>query len=142
MGWSGTTGAIGSAAGQAAYDGVRFAWLGGNGYGSRESLSQAVSIPASATAAELSFALHIDTAEFDTPNYPYDKLTVTVRDAAGQLLGTLASFSNLSRASGYQVHAYSLLAYKGQSVTLTFDVREDVSLQTSFVIDKVSVRTQ
>ncbi|MET0856435.1 MAG: M4 family metallopeptidase [Telluria sp.] len=142
MGWSGTTSAIGSAAGQAAYDGVRFAWLGGNGYGSRESLSQAVSIPASATAADLSFALHVDTAEFDSPNYPYDKLTVTVRDAAGQLLGTLASFSNLSRASGYQVHAYSLLAYKGQTVTLTFDMREDVSLQTSFVIDKVSVRTQ
>jgi Zn-dependent metalloprotease len=141
-GWSGSTGAIGSHAGQVAYDGTRFAWLGGNGFGMRESLSQPVSIPASATAADLSFAMHIDTAENNAPNIAYDRMTLTVRNATGQVLGTLASYSNLNQAAGYQLRSFSLLPYKGQTITLNFDMREDYSLQTSFVIDKVSVRTQ
>ena len=141
-GWSGSTFVIGSYAGQVAYDGTRFAWLGGNGYGVREVISQPVTIPASATAADLSFALHIDTAENNAPSIAYDRMTLTVRNAAGQVLGTLATYTNLHQATGYQVRNFNLLTYKGQTVTLNFDLREDYSLQTSFVVDKVSVRTQ
>ncbi|WP_426174596.1 M4 family metallopeptidase [Massilia sp. TWR1-2-2] len=141
-GWSGSTSAIGSHAGQAPYDGVRYAWLGGNGFGARELISQPVSIPAEATSAKLSFALHIDTAEDNAPNMAYDRITLSVRNAAGEVLRTLASYTNLSQASGYQMRRFSLLAYKGQTVILTFDSREDFSLQTSFVIDKVSVLTE
>ncbi|WP_426113971.1 M4 family metallopeptidase [Massilia sp. PWRC2] len=139
-GWAGTTGAIGAFAGQSAYDGSRFAWLGGNGTTSTETLTQAVLIPSTATAATLSFALHIDTAETGTT--AYDKLVVTVKNSSGTVLGTLATYSNVNQASGYQIRTFSLLPYKGQTVTLSFAMTEDSSLQTSFVVDKVSVITQ
>jgi hypothetical protein len=140
-GWAGTTGVIGSYAGQTAYEGTRFAWLGGNGTTASETITQAVAIPSTATAASLSFALHIDTAETTTTS-AYDKLVVTVKNSAGTVLGTLATYSNLNKATGYQIRTFSLLPYKGQTVTLSFAMTEDSSLQTSFVVDKVSVLTQ
>nr|WP_269106694.1 M4 family metallopeptidase [Massilia sp. TS11] len=140
-GWSGTTGVIGTWSGQPAYDGSKNAWLGGNGSTATETLTQAVTIPSTATSATLSFALHIDTAETTTSS-AYDKLVVSVKNSAGSTLGTLATYSNLNKASGYQTRSFSLLPYKGQSVTLSFVMTEDSSLQTSFVVDKVSVITQ
>jgi Zn-dependent metalloprotease len=140
-GWSGSTFVIGSYAGQAPYDGTRFAWLGGNGYAARETISQPILLPTSITSAKLSFALHIDTSE-NTSSIAYDSMVVQVRNSAGQVLGTLATYTNLNKAPGYQIRTFSLLPYKGQTVTLTFDMTEDYSLQTSFVVDKVSVVTQ
>ncbi|MES2151616.1 MAG: M4 family metallopeptidase [Pseudomonadota bacterium] len=140
-GWAGTTGVIGSFAGQTAYEGTRFAWLGGNGTTASETLTQALLIPSTATSAQLTFALHIDTAETTTTSI-YDKLVVTVKNSSGAVLGTLATYSNLNKATGYQVRTFSLLPYKGQTVTLSFAMTEDSSLQTSFVVDKVSLVTQ
>ena len=139
-GWGGTTGVIGSFTGQTAYEGSKFAWLGGNGQTATETLTQSVTIPSTATSASLSFALHIDTAE--SGSTAYDKLVVTVKNSAGTVLGTLATYSNVNAASGYQTRTFNLLAYKGQTVTLSFAMTEDSSLQTSFVVDKVSVITQ
>jgi hypothetical protein len=62
--------------------------------------------------------------------------------SAGTVLGTLATYSNANKATGYQVRSFNLLAYKGQTVTLSFAMTEDASLQTSFVVDKVSLITQ
>jgi Zn-dependent metalloprotease len=140
-GWSGTTGVIGAHNGQAPYEGTRFAWLGGNGRRATETLTQRVNIPATATAATLSFALHIDTAE-TTATGIYDTLAVTVRSSNGAVLATLATYSNLNPASGYQIRTFDLLAYKGQTVTLSFAMREDRSKQTSFVLDNVSLLTR
>jgi Zn-dependent metalloprotease len=140
-GWAGTTGVIGAYAGQTAYDGTRFAWLGGNGVTASETITQAVVLPSTATSASLTFALHIDTAETTTTTV-YDKLVVTVKNSAGTVLGTLATYSNLNKATGYQIRTFNLLPYKGQTVTLSFAMNEDSSLQTSFVVDKVSVLTQ
>ncbi|MDQ2988189.1 MAG: M4 family metallopeptidase [Pseudomonadota bacterium] len=140
-GWAGTTGVIGSFAGQTAYDGTRFAWLGGNGVTASETITTTAVLPSTATSANLTFALHIDTAETTTTSV-YDKLVVTVKNTAGTVLGTLATYSNLNKATGYQIRSFSLLPYKGQTVTLSFAMTEDSSLQTSFVVDKVSVITQ
>jgi hypothetical protein len=98
-----------------------------------------VQIPATASSAQLSFALHIDTAE--TSNTAYDTLTVSLRPASGGAV-TLATYSNLTPADGYQPRSFDLLPYKGQTVTLTFTMREDRSKQTSFVLDKVSLLTK
>jgi Zn-dependent metalloprotease len=136
-GWSGTTGVIGSHAGQTAYEGTRFAWLGGNGRTSTETLTQSVAIPAAATSAPLSFALHIDTSE--TRAVVYDRLVVTVKSSSGAVLATLATYTNVDAAAGYQIRSFDLLPYKGQTVTLSFAMREDRSKQTSFVLDKVSL---
>jgi Zn-dependent metalloprotease len=142
-GWSGTTGAIGSWAGsgEAAFEGSQFAYLGGNGSTATETLTQAIVLPSAATSATLSFALHIGTAETTTSTI-YDKLVVTVKNASGTVLGTLATYSNLNKASGYTTRTFSLLPYKGQTVTLSFVMTEDSSAQTTFTVDKVSVITQ
>src|SRR5471030_1115581 len=139
-GWAGTTGVIGNYSGQTAYEGTKFAWLGGNGTTASETITQAVTIPSTVTSATLTFALHIDTAE--TGSTAYDKLVVTVKNSAGSVLGTLATYSNVNAASGYQVRTFNMSAYKGQTVTLSFAMTEDSSLQTSFVVDKVSLITQ
>ncbi len=131
------TGVIGAYAGQTAFEGTRFAWLGGNGATATETLTQSFAIPSTSTAATLSFALHIDTAE-TTTSTAYDKMVVTVKNSSGTTLGTLATYSNLNKAAGYQTRTFSLLPYKGQTVTLSFAMSEDSSLQTSFVVDKVS----
>jgi Zn-dependent metalloprotease len=142
-GWSGTTGAIGAWAGsgETPFEGSQFAYLGGNGKTTTETLTQAVALPSAATSATLSFALHIGTAETTTTTQ-YDKLVVTVKNASGTVLGTLATYSNLNKASGYATRTFSLLPYKGQTVTLSFAMTEDSSAQTTFTIDKVSVVTQ
>ena len=136
--WAGSTGVIGAYSGQTAFDGTRFAWLGGNGSTASETITQSFAIPSTATSANLTFAMHIDTAE-TTTSTAYDKMVVTVKNSSGTTLGTLATYSNLNKAAGYQTRSFSLLAYKGQTVTLSFAMNEDSSLQTSFVVDKVSV---
>jgi Zn-dependent metalloprotease len=136
--WAGSTGVIGAFAGQTAFDGTRFAWLGGNGSTATETITQSFAISSTATSANLTFALHIDTAE-TTTSTAYDKMVVTVKNSSGTTLGTLATYSNLNKAAGYQTRSFSLLPYKGQTVTLSFAMTEDSSLQTSFVVDKVSV---
>jgi hypothetical protein len=55
------------------------------------------------------------------------------------VLSTLATYTNLDAAAGYQIRSFDLLPYKGQTVTLSFAMREDRSKQTSFVLDKVSL---
>ncbi len=140
--WSGSTGVIGNwstnVPAQTAYEGVNCAYLGGNGKTATETLYQTVAIPASATSAVLSFYLHIDTAE--SGSTVYDKLSVQVRNSAGTLLKTLATYSNANAASGYQLRSFDLSAYKGQTVRVHFNMVEDASLQTSFVVDKVALK--
>jgi Zn-dependent metalloprotease len=140
-GWGGNTWVIGDYAGQRPYDGSHFAWLGGNGYARDETITQTVAIPSNASVATLNFALHIDTTE-TTTSVAFDTMVVTVKNSAGAVLATLATYSNLNQAAGYQVRNFDLLAYKGQTVTLSFASTEDRSLQTSFVLDRVSLITQ
>ena len=81
---------------------------------------------------------HIDTAE-TTTSRAYDKLTVQVLNSSGTVLKTLATYSNLNKAAGYAERSFDLSAYRGQTVRLSFKATEDTSLQTSFVLDQVSL---
>ena len=136
--WAGTTGDIGTFTGEPAHTGTKDCWLQGNGSTSSENIEQTVSIPASATSAVLTFFLHIDTAETSTTT-AYDTLKVQVRNSAGTVLGTLATFSNLNKAAGFAQQTFDLTAYKGQTIQIYFLGSEDASLQTSFVLDDVSL---
>ena len=136
-GWTGTTGDIGSFSGEAAFQGTRNAWMGGNGSAITETLAQTLTIPAASTSAILSFYLHIDTAE--SGSTVYDKLQVQVRNTSGTVLKTLATYSNVNAATGYQQRTFDLTAYKGQTVQIYFTETEDASVQTSFVLDNVSL---
>jgi hypothetical protein len=75
-----------------------------------------------------------DTAETSTST-AYDKLTVTARSA------TLATCSNLNKATGYVRKTFDLSSYAGSTVALKFSGVEDTSLQTSFVVDDTAVTT-
>ncbi|MFG1775005.1 M4 family metallopeptidase [Micromonospora sp. NPDC049051] len=137
--WTQTSGVIGQhGTSQPARTGTWNAWM--NGYGSTrtETLSQSVSLPAGCTSYNFSFWLHIDTAE-TTTGTAYDTLRVQVLNSSGTVLATLATYSNLNKAAGYSQKSFSLAAYKGQTVTLKFTGVEDVSLQTSFVVDDTAL---
>jgi Putative Ig domain len=131
--WTSTAGVINpNGAGETAHSGSWYAWLDGYGFTHTDTLSQTVTIP-SGCAGTFSFYLHIDTAETTTTT-KYDNLTITANGT------TLATFSNLNHASGYQFHSYPLTGLTG-SVTVKFSGTEDVSLQTSFVVDDTAVNT-
>ncbi|MEV6879304.1 M4 family metallopeptidase [Amycolatopsis sp. NPDC051128] len=131
-GWTASSGVIGqNGSDQPAHGGTYNAWLDGYGSAHTDSLAQSVSIPAGCHAT-LTFYLHIDTAETSTST-AYDKLTVTNGST------TLASYSNLNKASGYVLKTVDVSSAAGGTLSLKFTGVEDSSLQTSFVIDDAAV---
>ncbi|MFT2014858.1 M28 family peptidase [Streptomyces sp. 796.1] len=130
--WTGSTGAIGAQAGQSPHEGSRYAWLGGYGNATSDTISQTVTVPTGCAKATLSYWLHVDTDE--TENTPYDQFTVKVNGA------TVQSLNNTDAAGGYQEHSVDLSQYLGQQVTVTFTSVEDAYLQTSFVVDDVTLK--
>lgn len=138
--WSGTTSDLGAWSGQPAHGGARCAWICGNGSTATETLYQQVTIPSTATKATLSFWLHIDTAE--SGGTAYDTLLVRMLNSSGNVLKTLGSWSNVDAASGYVKKSFDVTTLKGQTVRIHFKGAEDYSLQTSFVVDDVSLAVQ
>lgn len=138
--WASTSGVIGQygSSGQPTHGGTWNAWLDGYGTSHTDTLSQSVSLPAGCTSYNFSFWLHIDTSE-TTTGTAYDTLRVQVLNSSGTVLATLATYSNLNRAAGYSQKSFSLASYAGQTVTLKFTGVEDISLQTSFVVDDTAV---
>jgi hypothetical protein len=132
IGWTATTGVIGqNGLAEPARTGTWDAWLDGNGTSTTDTLSQSFSIPAGCRAS-LSFYRHIDTAETTTTKRN-DRLTVTLGST------TVAGYSNLDAASGYQQATFDVSSFAGQTLTLTYTGVENRSRQTSFVIDDTSV---
>jgi hypothetical protein len=129
--WSASAGVIDSSAGQPAHTGSWKAWLDGYGTTHTDTLTQSVTIPAGC-AATFTFWLHIDSAETTTTT-AFDKLTVK----AGAT--TLATYSNLNKATGYSQKSFNLSSFAGQTVTISFSGTEDTSLQTSFVVDDTAL---
>jgi Zn-dependent metalloprotease len=129
--WTATAGVIGAQS-QPPHSGSRNAWLDGYGTTHTDTLSQSVTIPAGCSSSTLTFWLHIDTAETTTTTQ-FDRLTVSLGST------TLATYSNLNRAAGYQQRSFNVGSFAGQTVTLTFRGTEDSSLQTSFVIDDTAL---
>ncbi|UUZ61430.1 M4 family metallopeptidase [Nocardioides sp. B-3] len=133
--WAGTTGLITTNTGRPARTGSYKAWFGGNGSTSTENLTQTVTIPSTATAANLSYWIRTDTAESGSTVYD----TLKIRVIVGGVTSTLRTFSNVGTNSTYTQFSHSLLAHKGKAVTVKFLMNEDSSLQTSFVVDDTAV---
>jgi hypothetical protein len=129
--WSSTAGVIDNSSGRPARTGSWKAWLDGYGTTHTDTLSQSVTIPAGC-AATLSFWIRIDSSE-TTTTIQYDKLTVK----AGST--TLATYSNLNENTTYTQKSFNLSSFAGQTVTINFTGTEDISLQTSFVIDDTAL---
>ncbi len=139
--WVPTAGVIDNSTGEAAHSGSWKAWLDGYGTTHTDSVYQDVSIPSTATSATLTFWLHIDSSE-TTTTAQNDKLQVQVRNTSNTVLSTLATYSNLNKASGYTQKSFDLTSFKGQTVRVYFLGTENSSRQTSFVIDDTALNVQ
>ncbi|MGZ8381812.1 MAG: M4 family metallopeptidase, partial [Nitrospira sp.] len=139
VGWSNTSGMqIGTILGQTAYDGTKMAKFCGTGSKMSVALYQSIAIPANASPVTLSFALHVETKETST-GVARDTFAVQIRNDSGAILKTLATYSNLSAATGYKVYSFDLAEYKGQTIQLYFLGAEDGALSTGFILDKVNL---
>jgi hypothetical protein len=136
--WSVTSGVINNSTSEPPHSGSWDAWMDGYGTTHTDTVMQQVTIPAAATAATLTFWLHIDTAETSTTT-AFDTLTVQVRNSSGTVLSTLATYSNLNHNTGYSQKSFNLLSFKGQTIQILFTGSEDFTLQTSFVVDDVNL---
>ncbi|WP_249161826.1 glycoside hydrolase family 9 protein [Actinospica acidithermotolerans] len=125
-----------NASGETAHGGSWMAWFDGNGTKDTDTLSQSVALPSSCTSATLSYWLHVDTTESTSTAKP-DTFTVQLLDSSGNVLTTLATFSNLNAASGYTQYSYNVSSYLGKTVTLKFSGTETDTDggTTSFVDD-------
>ena len=120
---------------------------GGTGYiyfGNANSVTgqsyQQVAIPTTATGT-LTFWLNVTSAETTTTTQ-YDKLFVEVRNTAGTLLATPATYSNLNKGTAgvYSQKSLSLAAYKGQTVRVQFRTTTDNSAITTFRVDDAALQ--
>jgi PKD repeat protein len=136
--WSATSGVISNHTQEPPHSGTWDAWLDGYGTTHTDTLSQTVTLPTGCTNYNLSFWLHIDTAETTTTTV-YDTLKVQILNSSGTVLSTLHTYSNLDHITGYAQHTFSLSSYAGQQITLKFTGSEDFELQTSFVIDDTAI---
>jgi hypothetical protein len=96
----------------------------------------------SGTAPSLTFWLNVITNETTTTT-ANDVLYLEIRNTAGTLLQTVATYSNLDRGSpGVYVQrgAFNLSAYAGQTIRVQFRVTGNGSLPTSFLVDDIAVR--
>jgi subtilisin family serine protease len=138
-GWTTSSGVIdGTTSGNAPRTGTYKAWLNGYGTTRTEFAYQDITIPSTACSATLSFWALITTSETTTTT-AYDKLAIQIRNSAGTVLATLATYSNLDKGTAYVQRTFDLAAYKGQTIRVYFNGTEDASLKTSFFIDDTAV---
>ena len=138
--WVGSgTGYFYTNAGTYPHGGTSYIYFGVNNSVSGQSYQQ-VAIPATATGT-FTFWLNVTSSETTTTTQ-YDKLFVEVRDTAGNLLTTLATYSNLNKGTAgvYSQKSFSLAAYKGQTVRVQFRSTTDSSVTTSFRVDDASLK--
>lgn len=144
--WRASADVITSDKQQHAHAGHFYAWLGGTGRAHTDTLSQQVSVPATASHATLSYWLDIETEEKAShgsleQNEAFDTLVVEVRGSGGSS-DQLADYSNLDAHNVYEHVSLDLTAYRGQTVTIVFAAKEDKSKITSFFVDDVTVDIQ
>ena len=114
----------------------------GNANSSTGIVYQQVTIPATATTANLTFWLNVSSTETTTTT-AFDNLYVEVYNTSGTLLQTLANYSNLNKSADgvyFQKGGFSLLSYKGQTIRIRFRGVNGSISPTIFRIDDVSVK--
>lgn len=143
-GWKASSGVIGQWGNAAPpYAGTWDAWLCGSSApaGSTSTLSQSVAVPATVTRATLAFYLHINGTPYARNGGTFK---VSLLNASGSVLATLASYTSAQAASGYQLHSFDLSSYKGRTVIISFTgtparSRNRRPSGASFVLDNVSL---
>jgi subtilisin family serine protease len=120
------------------HSGTTHASLGGNR--DLHLVSAPITIPSNASAVNLVFWLWVVTKEND--NTPDDVLKVEVRNAAGNVLQVLGTYSNLSESKTYRQHSFDLSAYRGKTIRVSFTSTADRGQPTRFLLDDVELNAQ
>ena len=141
IGWSAASGVITKNSTYAAKTGSWKAWLNGYGSANTEYVYQSVAIPSVATNATLTFWLRVASDETTTTT-AHDTLKIQVRNGSNAVLATLATYSNLNKGASYVQRIFDLSAYKGQTIRIYFEGIEGSQVQTSFLVDDVSLTTK
>jgi hypothetical protein len=136
--WTASASVITSSTSVPAHGGSYKAWLNGYGAAHTDTVYQQVTIPSTATSATLAFWLQVQSDETTTTT-AYDTLKVQVRNSSGTVLATLATYSNLNKGTSYVQKSFDLTAYKGQTVQVYFVGTEGSTVQTSFLLDDVTL---
>jgi hypothetical protein len=113
------------------------ALLGGFAVAAGETMSQQVTIPDDARAANLNLYLWVYTQ--DSGLLASDTLEIRVEDAGESFKDTVAVYSNLDKTAWYVLKTVDLTPYKGRTVTITLQSTSDQSGATSFYIDDVTL---
>ncbi|MGW2111719.1 M28 family peptidase, partial [Streptomyces sp. NPDC001948] len=132
--WTQTDGVINNRTSEEpAHSGSYTAWLGGWGSTHSDTVSQSLTVPAGCSTYKLSFYLSTDTDESAGDPTAYDTFTVKLGTK------TLATYSNVDATGSYIQKTFDVGEFAGQTVTLGFTSKEDAYLQTSFVVDDVTL---
>jgi hypothetical protein len=130
---------INSAPAEPPHSGTWDAWLGGTGKKHKDKLYQQVTIPPGTSSASLTFFLHIDTAE---GSGVFDTLKVQIRNTSNTVLKTLATYSNQDAGAGYTQKTFDVTQFANQTIRVFLLGKEDLSAQTSFVVDDFALTAQ
>ncbi|MCX7111563.1 MAG: Ig-like domain-containing protein [Proteobacteria bacterium] len=118
--WTASNGVISNGPTTIAHSGAGYASLHlANIAGATDNIYQQITIPADAVTADLSFWMRVDSSA-PSGTVSYDKLTVTVRDTAGNILGTLGTYSSINKTANYTENRFDMSAYKGKTIGLYF----------------------
>ena len=108
--------------------------------GSRASvqiISEPVTIPSTVSSAKLSFYLWIVSKEKSSS--ADDIFKVEIRNAAGALLDTLGTFSNLDDCPTYIQRRFDVTPYKGRTIRISFASTRGSGAPTWFLLDDVGL---
>jgi hypothetical protein len=121
--WEGSQGVVANVSGNVpAHSGDWLAWLGGYTTQHTDSIEQTVTIPASCNTATLVFWLQI--ASNVPRSQAVDTFRAQVVSPGGDVLETLATYSDQATSRDYRPHVFSLSQFTGQQVTIRFTGRE------------------
>ncbi|HEU4521934.1 MAG TPA: S8 family peptidase [Thermoanaerobaculia bacterium] len=99
--------------------------------------SETVTIPATVQRAELSVYLWVMTK--NKKRSAEDVLTVEIRDAAGVLLETVGSYSNLDAGPTWGLRRFDLTRFRGATIRIAFTGTQSQGPPTWFLLDDVGL---
>ena len=99
--------------------------------------SESVTIPPTVSKAELNFYLWVIT-KGKSPKIS-DTLTVELRDAAGNVVATLGTFSNVDANEAYTRRTFDVSRYRGKMVRISFTGLQSQGPPTWFLLDDVTL---
>ncbi len=138
-GWTLSGGVTVSANGGFSRSGSYFLFLGG-APNEKDAAYQTITIPATATAATLSFYYNINSLEGNTT--AFDTFSCTIRNNSGSVLAPVVNLSNKDQTlpGSYTLKTFNLLPYANQTIRIHFASTNDSTQVTNFRVDDVSVQ--